>query len=103
MHPGMAAPARVAADAARITAPLLFHVQHDDEVFPCGGQLELFDLIGSPVKRLVTEPGQNAHTTPAAIAGWRTFIADELDRQQPRNLVSPSGKIAFPADVGVLD
>jgi dienelactone hydrolase len=78
MNPGMAAPDRVTADAARITAALLFHVQHDDEIFPSDGQRELFDLIGSPIKRLVTEPGRHAHTTPAAIAGWRTFIAERL-------------------------
>jgi dienelactone hydrolase len=78
MHPGMAAPDRVIADAARITAPLLFHVQHDDEIFPRDGQRELFNLIGSPSKRLVIEPGPHAHTTPAAIAGWRTFIAERL-------------------------
>jgi dienelactone hydrolase len=78
MHPGMAARDRVTAAAARITAPLLFHVQHDGEIFPRDSQLELFDLIGSPIKRLVTEPGRHAQTTPAAIAGWRTFIAESL-------------------------
>ncbi|MEV6638185.1 dienelactone hydrolase family protein [Actinoplanes sp. NPDC051470] len=78
MNPAMAAPDRVTADAGRITAPLLFHVQHDDEIFPRDGQRDLFDLIGSPIKRLVTEPGQHAHTTPATIAGWRTFIAERL-------------------------
>jgi dienelactone hydrolase len=78
MHPGMAAPGRVAADAARITAPLLFHIQYDDEIFPRDGQRELFDLIGSPDKQLVTEPGSHAHTMPAAIAGWRTFLAERL-------------------------
>jgi dienelactone hydrolase len=78
MHPGMAAPDRVIVDAARITAPLLFHVQHDDEIFPRDGQLELFDRIGSRIKCLVTEPGRHAHTSPAAIAGWRTFAAERL-------------------------
>jgi dienelactone hydrolase len=78
MDPGMAAPDRVIADAARVAAPLLFHVQHDDEVFPREGQRELFNLIGSPSKRLVIEPGPHAHSTPAAIANWRTFIARRL-------------------------
>lgn len=78
MHPGMAAPARVTRDAARITGPLLFHVQRDDEIFPWDGQLELFDRIGSQTKHLVTEAGPHTHTTPAAIAGWRTFIAERL-------------------------
>jgi dienelactone hydrolase len=78
MHSGMAAPDRVTADAARITAPLLFHIQHDDEIFPRDGQRELFNLMGSPTKHLVTEPGLHTQTTPAAIAGWRTFIAERV-------------------------
>ncbi|WP_204297181.1 dienelactone hydrolase family protein [Actinoplanes campanulatus] len=82
MHPGMAAPARAAADAARVTAPLLFHIQDDDEVFPADGQRELFNLIGSISKHLVTEPGRHAGTTPTAITGWRIFIAERLTGQE---------------------
>lgn len=78
MHPGLAAPERVARDAARITVPLLFHVPQDDEIFPQDGQRELFDLIGSPGKLLATDAGPHAHTTSAALTRWRTFIADHL-------------------------
>jgi dienelactone hydrolase len=78
MHPGMATPDRVTADAARVTAPLLFHIQHDDEIFPRDGQQKLFDLIRSPIKHLVTEPGPHARTAPTAIATWRTFITEHL-------------------------
>lgn len=78
MHPGMSAPDRITADAARITAPLLFHIQLDDEIFPRAGQQALFDLIGSSSKHLITEPGLHTHTTPAAIARWRTFVAEHL-------------------------
>jgi dienelactone hydrolase len=78
MHPGMAAPDRITKDAARITAPLLFHLQREDEIFPPAGQLDLFNRIGSPAKHLVTEAGPHMHTTPTAIAGWRTFIAERL-------------------------
>lgn len=78
MHPGMAAPERVARDAARVTASLLFHVPQDDKVFPRNGQLELFGLIGSPTKHLTLEAGPHANTTPAAIAGWRSFVAERL-------------------------
>lgn len=35
-------------------------------------------MIGSQAKRLVTEAGPHTHTTAAAIAGWRTFIAERL-------------------------
>ncbi|GAA4251579.1 hypothetical protein GCM10022255_044780 [Dactylosporangium darangshiense] len=85
MHPGMAVPERVARDAARITAPLLLHVQHDDQIFPRDGQLELFGLIGSQTKHLVTDAGPHTHTTPAAITRWRTFIAEHLtdDSREP--------------------
>jgi dienelactone hydrolase len=78
MHAGMAAPQRVARDAARITAPLLLHVQNDDEIFPRTGQLELFDLIGSHTKHLVTEAGPHTYTSPAATASWRAFITQHL-------------------------
>ncbi|WP_306213974.1 dienelactone hydrolase family protein [Actinoplanes sp. RD1] len=78
MHPGMAAPTRVAMDAARVTAPLMFHIQEDDEVFPSDGQRELFDLIGSTSKRQVTEAGRHSCTTPVAITRWRTFITERL-------------------------
>lgn len=59
-------------------APLLFYVQHNDEIFPRDGQRELFYLIGSPSKLVVTEPGRHAHTAPATITRWRTFIAEHL-------------------------
>jgi hypothetical protein len=78
MRPEMAARNRFTADAARITASVLFHVQRDDEIFARDGQLELFDLIGSQAKRLVIEAGPHARTTVAAITGWRTFIAERL-------------------------
>jgi hypothetical protein len=78
MHPGMAAPERVTRDAARITAPLLLHVQQDDQIFPRDGQLELFNLIASQTKHLVTDVGPHTHTTPAAMARWRTFVAEHL-------------------------
>jgi dienelactone hydrolase len=83
MHPGMAAPHRVATDAARITAPVLFHIQDDDEIFPPAGQRELFGLIGSPDKQLVVEPGPHARTPPAAMARWRTFLAERLTTVTP--------------------
>ncbi len=50
--PAMPAPvnmaSRFARDAPRITVPVLFHVQWDDELFPRAGQFELFELLGSP-------------------------------------------------------
>ncbi|MBB3095481.1 hypothetical protein FHR83_003151 [Actinoplanes campanulatus] len=63
-----AAPARAAADAARSTAPLLFHLP-DDEVFPVDGQREPFNLIRSIRRCLVTEPGRHVGTTPRRSSG----------------------------------
>lgn len=78
MHPGMDMADRLRADAARLTAPTLFHVQWDDEVFPRDSQLELFDRLGSPQKHLMAHPGPHGHTAPAATAGWQRFVAEQL-------------------------
>jgi dienelactone hydrolase len=78
MHPGMAAPARVAADARRIGVPVLFHVQWHDEIFPRTGQLALFDLLASGDKQLIGHPGPHLRTPPAAVAAWQDFIRDHL-------------------------
>ncbi|WP_212914493.1 hypothetical protein [Streptomyces sp. TS71-3] len=72
------APQRVAADARRITAPALFHVQWHDEVFPRKGQLALFEALGSPDKRLIGYAGTHGETTPEAVNLWRDFIAHHL-------------------------
>jgi dienelactone hydrolase len=78
IHEGLAVPARVARDARRISAPALFHLQWDDEIFPRDGQLALFDLLGSPDKQLIGYAGTHAETKPAAITLWREFITRHL-------------------------
>ena len=74
----MNAPERVVSDALRVTAPALFHVQWHDEIFPRDGQLELFDLLGSPNKQLVAFTGPHAETSPVAVAVWRDFTLRHL-------------------------
>ncbi|MGF7238902.1 MAG: dienelactone hydrolase family protein [Frankia sp.] len=69
---------RLRADAPRLTAPTLFHVQWDDELFPRDGQLGLFDMLGSPDKQLTAYPGAHGETRPAAIAAWRQFVFRHL-------------------------
>ena len=71
-------PTRIAADARRITAPTLFHVQRQDAIFPRDGQLALFDLIGSRHKRLTAYTGGHSDTDPDALAGWRGFVTRYL-------------------------
>ncbi|MEV0398827.1 dienelactone hydrolase family protein [Actinoallomurus sp. NPDC050550] len=78
MDEGLAVPERVAEDARRVTAPALFHLQWDDEVFPRDGQLDLFDQLGSPDKQLVGYSGTHGETRPTAIDLWRDFISRHL-------------------------
>lgn len=78
MPAGLAAPERITRDARQVTAPALFHIQWYDEVFPREGQLELFNLLGSPDKQLIGYTGGHADTKPGAIVLWREFIAHHL-------------------------
>lgn len=78
MHPGVAAPDRVVADARSVVAPTLFHVQWDDELFPKDGQLELFTLLGAAGKRLIGYPGGHDVTLPVAVAEWQAFLTRHL-------------------------
>ena len=83
---GMRAPAtlntaaRFTRDAPRVTVPVLFHVQWDDELFPRAGQFELFDLLGAHDKRLIAFPGPHGIAAPAAIWMWCEFITHQLAR-----------------------
>ena len=78
MPAGVDMAARFTRDAPKITAPVLFHVQWDDELFDRAGQFELFDLLGSPDKQLMAFAGSHATTPPEAIAHWRDFVAHHL-------------------------
>lgn len=83
---GMHAPAginnatRFRQDAPRISVPVLFHVQWDDELFPRDGQFELFDLLGTQDKQLIAFPGSHRDTAPAAIDAWCGFITQHFFR-----------------------
>jgi dienelactone hydrolase len=78
MPAGLAVPERVAADARLVSAPALFHLQWDDELFPRDGQLALFDVLGSRDKQLIGFSGPHAETRPEAVDLWRDFIARRL-------------------------
>jgi dienelactone hydrolase len=75
LHPGLAAPGLMVAAARAVTAPVLFHVQWDDAIFPRDGQFELFDALASADKRLTASPGPHAQTHPDDEASWQAFIA----------------------------
>lgn len=67
-------PDRLPVAAPRITCPVTFHVQWDDQLFDRNGAFELFDLIGSPDKRLQAAPGLHAEFPDDSLAQLRNFV-----------------------------
>ena len=65
-------------DAPNIKVPLLFHMQWDDELFSRESQCELFDLIGSEDKRLISYPGPHGRSTPESVDTWFRFVEGRL-------------------------
>jgi dienelactone hydrolase len=65
-------------DAPRLTCPVLFMVQWDDEIFHRDGALGLFDLIGSRDKRMHVHPGRHGAFPPEAADATREFLAARL-------------------------
>jgi dienelactone hydrolase len=88
LHPGLCAPGLMVAAARAVTAPVLYHVQWDDAIFPRDGQFELFDALASAGKRLTASPGPHAQTHPDDEASWQGFI--ELN-------TAPGGRPPVPA------
>lgn len=83
---GLLMVSRLLRDAASITAPTLFHVQWNDEVFPRSGQLALFDALGSPAKRMIALPGRHGDTPAHGVATWCEFVTAHARRApQPRS------------------
>jgi dienelactone hydrolase len=69
---------RLSKDAPKIKIPLLFHMQWDDELFARDSQCDLFDLIGSEDKRLISYPGPHARSTSESVDHWCAFIENHL-------------------------
>jgi len=65
-------------DAPNVTCPVLFMVQWDDEIFDRDGALELFDIIGSPDKRMHVHPGKHGAFPREAADATREFLAVQL-------------------------
>ncbi|MEY9859532.1 dienelactone hydrolase [Catenulispora sp. GAS73] len=77
-NPALHVPDRVRRDASGITAPVFFHVQWDDELFPRSGQLDLFDAFAGPDKELHAFAGRHSHTPQHAPGLWRSFVERHL-------------------------
>jgi dienelactone hydrolase len=74
----VAASETVVAAAQRLQAPVLMHMQWDDEVFSRKGQLDLFDLIASHDKQLRARPGPHGFTHPEDERSWISFVSGHL-------------------------
>jgi dienelactone hydrolase len=74
LHPGLCSPGLMMAAARAVTAPVLYHVQWHDELFPREGQLGLFGALAAADKRLVARAGQHAGSHPGDEASWLGFI-----------------------------
>lgn len=66
------------ADAPRISCPVQFFVQWDDEIFDRDGAFELFDLLGSKDKRLLAYPGAHAAVPVEGLGASREFLGAQL-------------------------
>ncbi|MEZ0112211.1 dienelactone hydrolase [Catenulispora sp. EB89] len=77
-NPALHVPDRVRRDAAHITAPVFFHMQWDDELFPRSGQLDLFDAFAGADKELHAFAGRHSHTPQHAPGLWRSFVERHL-------------------------
>ncbi|QFG69570.1 hypothetical protein [Ornithinimicrobium pratense] len=66
--------------AAQISAPVLHHVQWNDEIFPLPGQLELFDLFASPEKTMRARPGRHHETRADDLTAWHDHLAPRVVR-----------------------
>lgn len=78
MYEGADPASRIRSDAARIIAPVLYHVQWDDGLFPKEGQLALFGLLKSQNKQLIAYSGPHGETRPEATVAWCRFICSHL-------------------------
>jgi dienelactone hydrolase len=74
LHPGLRAPGLMMAAARAVSAPVLYHVQWDDEIFPRDGQFEVFDALASADKRLIARTGPHDQTHPDDEASWQDFL-----------------------------
>lgn len=66
------------ADAPRITIPVHFSVQWDDERFDRDGAFELFDMLATKDKRLAAYPGLHGELPEEGRDATRIFLAERL-------------------------
>jgi len=67
--------------AARLTVPVEFHLQWDDEIVPRADGLALFDAIASKEKTLHANPGRHADVPRFEVDSTERFFARHLAGQ----------------------
>ncbi len=75
--------ARMLQDAAKVTCPLLFLTQLEDELFTRDGCLELFDAFGSEDKRLHANPGLHAQVPGEEMRFAFNFMLKHIEKSDP--------------------
>jgi len=75
---GLMGAATLAEPAARITVPVEFHLQWDDEIVPRDEGLALFDAIGSAEKTLHANPGTHVQVPMFEVDSSAAFFARHL-------------------------
>jgi fermentation-respiration switch protein FrsA (DUF1100 family) len=69
---------RLVEDAPRITCPLRFLAQWNDEVVPRETVLDLFDRLGSKNKSLRAHPGRHVQVPATEMGAIADFFASHL-------------------------
>jgi pimeloyl-ACP methyl ester carboxylesterase len=75
---GLAGHRSLAGPARRVTVPVEFLVQWDDELVPREGALALFDALGSADKTLHANPGRHIEVPGFELDGSARFLARHL-------------------------
>ena len=69
---------RLATDAAKITCPVLYLLQWDDQLFAHDKVIDLYDRVGAVDKRLHAHPGEHSAVPPEEIGFSVDFLARYL-------------------------
>jgi hypothetical protein len=86
LNPGLCAPDLMMTAARAISAPVLYHVQWDDAIFPRAGQFELFGALASADKSLFARSGPHAAASRDDETSWREFIGRHGSRKRDRHV-----------------
>lgn len=77
------------ASAAKITHPVLYLMQLEDELFSRNGYLKLFDALASTDKRLHANPGLHPHVPQEEILFAFDFMRNHIQGVAPQGTMAP--------------